>query len=43
MKKLISFVMILSMVTILSFGPVTINAAEKGPWHIIATGDLLEM
>ena len=44
MKKLISFVMIISLLTAIGFGSVTINAAEKGPLHIIITsGELLEM
>ena len=35
MKKLISFVIIISLVTAIGFGPVTINAGEKGPYTII--------
>ena len=44
MKKLISFVMIISLVTAIGFAPVTINAGEKGPLHIpVPIGELLEM
>ena len=44
MKKTISFVLIISLFTVVSFGPVTINAGEKGPLHIVVkSGALLEM
>ena len=35
MKKIISFILVMSLFTVVSFGPVTINAGEKGPLHII--------
>ena len=44
MKKIISFVLVISLFTVVSFSPVTINAGEKGPLHIVVTsGELLEM
>jgi len=43
MKKLISFVMIIGLITAIGFSPVTVNAGEKGPLLIVVTGNLLDM
>lgn len=42
MKKILAYILIIGLLTFVGFGPVTANAAEKGPWQVIGSGHLLK-